>query len=212
MRNMTHSPRQYYQSAIAALALLMTPGIAAAQFELNAGYGFTNRQNDRPRRTFTDSVTDITDSPGEATTVWLRGSYWITDEVAVVASGTYMWDTSFFGGGLVPLPDFQINTTYLDGRIVYAPFGHEAGLGLELGFGPALILHGGTGLSELGRQTDVGISLSGAIRIHITGGLGMLLDSQLHWYSSQFGATSTSPAVSESQRDWTLSVGIGWRW
>ncbi len=193
---MPHCAKRFYRSTLAILGFLMIPSLAAAQFEVSAGYGLTHRQNDRPRRTLTDSVTDLTDAPGEASTFWLRGSYWFAGKVAVEASGTYMWDTSFSGGGLVPLPAFQTNTTYLDGRLIYAPFGREVGLGLELGLGPALIFHGGTGSSELARQTDVGFSFSGAIRIHVTGGLGVQADSQLHWYSSQFAPAVTSPEFS----------------
>ena len=201
-----------YACAIGVSGLLMAPCAVAAQFDLSAGYGITERVNERPRRTLTDSFADLTDSPGEGTTVWLRGSYWFAEKMAVQASGTYMWDTSFSGGGRVPLPDFQVNTTYLDARVIYAPFGSLADLGLEVGIGPAIILHGGTGSSLLSRQTDIGISFSGAARVRIAGGFGAQADGQIHWYSSQFKAIGNVPATSESQRDWTLSLGVGWRW
>ena len=199
-------------SSIAVVGLLIIPSWATAQLHLSAGYGFTHRQNERPRRTGSDFGNAQIDNPGEAQTIWFRGGYWFAEKLAVEASATYMWDTSFGGGGLTPLPELQVNTTYLDGRIVYSPFGHQGGLGLNLGIGPSLILHGGSGSSELSRQTDVGLSFLGAVRVRVTGGLGILADTQLHWYTARFTTANTSTDVSETQRDWTFSLGVGWQW
>ena len=201
--------------AILALIALLSFSVASstqAQWDAKLGYGFTHRANDRPRQVATDPGFRI-DAPGEATTVWARGDYWLDENVALEASATYMWDTSWSGGGAgSPPPDFRVSTFYFSPRLLVSPFPRSNSVGIEFAAGPALVLHGGNETSLLANQTNFGLSAGAALRVHLSGGLGVQLDGQLYWYSAEFVAFGADPASSETQTDVSLSIGLGWRW
>ncbi len=99
---------------------------------------------------------------------------------------------------------------------VWRPLSPGASLQLQLGLGPALIAHAGSGESLMARQVDVGGVATAGARIALSRRLGLGVDVYDYRFTSRFDSfafdpgngTYRYPAASVRRSEWLILPGL----
>jgi hypothetical protein len=193
--------------AVAQVSVLVQGGVHAARL-------------DRPERMLRQATrgTWIEGTAGEATTFGLRLGTWLSSRWGVDAGLAWSRNRSWQGSVGGTPPDFETHTIFssVTARARLTP--PDSRWGLQVGAGPALMLHAGSGRSLLTRNTDVGalVNIGGSLQLDPR--LALTLDAHEYLFSSRFAEPYTPvlggaplPAGSRFRREFVLLAGLFWR-
>lgn len=200
-------------------AALAAPG-AQAQWEIALHGGIHADRAERADRFLaTPDGGRLEAAQGEATVWGARSTYWHRPQLGFQADVSHSHNESWFGNTSVPPPDFANTTTYLSARAV-ARTAPARRVQLFVGAGPALMLHGGTGTSYRGRDTDVGGAIEAGARLRLAGRLNFQLAIGNYLYISRYTQASPStepvaqpvPPGNDFKHDVLVLPGLVWSW
>lgn len=205
-------------SALAGALLLLPPTLLPAQIELGFRAGIHFDRVERPDRFLRREMLEMNATAGEARTLGLRGGYRFGGGWLVLLDLSRSWNTAWHGHTRLPPPDFTNNTTYVSPRLLYGARLSDR-LALDAGLGPALLVSGGTGESNLTRDANPGAALELSPRwrlgrtvdLELSGNLFVFRPEYTREYPPQFVGDATRPAGPEWQQDVHVMVGVRWR-
>lgn len=172
---------------LAATAVLATSDTASAQLEFGLNGGIHFDRTGQAHRVITESPnTEIYSARGEAPAIGVRTTYWFKPRLGIGGGITASENRSWFGGGSEPLPEMAKRTIFASAAAEWRAFAPESRFQLQVGLGPAVVVHTGSGESLLARQTDLGIIASAAPHIRIGRGLRVGLDLQNYRFKTDF--------------------------
>jgi hypothetical protein len=193
---------------------------ASAQISVTLEGGIHAASLNRPERLLVQPARQIylEGTKGEATTFGLRAGTWWSNRLGMDAGVAWSMNRSWQGGfGAVPRPHFETHTIFTSATLRARLTHPDAPVGLVAGAGPAVILHAGSGMSLLSRNTDLGglVSLGGSMRVSRR--LSITTDVQQYFFSSRFSESyqdfstrSIRPAGSQGRHEFVILAGVGW--
>lgn len=196
-------------------ALLAVPSSASSQLDVTLNLGVHFDRLDQPHRVITTPDDQVYSTSGEAPTLGLRATYWIRSHLGVEAGFATSQNQSWEGGGLMPIPTMNKRTSFANLAAVWRPFVDTRRVQPRLAFGPAVIMHSGSGESLLARQWDLGVTASAGVHVRISQSMQLGVDLQNYRFSTDFKQYSTSGrTISRGEvvrrSEWLLLPAIRW--
>jgi len=192
---------------------------AAAQVSVSLQGGVHAARIDRPERALEQPArgTLMEGAAGEATTFGLRLGTWLSNRWGLDAGMAWSRNSSWQGSAGGTPPGFHTHTIFSSATIRARLTAPDSRFGLQVGAGPALVFHAGSGTSLLARNTDVGalLNIGGSVRLDPR--LALTLDAHEYLLSSRFAEPYTPlvgaplPAGSRFRREFVLLAGFSWR-
>ena len=192
---------------------------AAAQVSVSVQGGVHAARIDRPERVLQQPArgTWIEGAAGEATAFGLRVGAWFSNRWGLDGGLAWSRNRSWQGSVGGTPPDFQTHTIFSSATVRAQLTAPDSRWGLQVGAGPALIFHAGSGSSLLARSSDVGalVNIGGSVRLDPR--LALTLDAHEYLFSSRFAEPYTPlvgaplPAGSRFRREFVLLAGFSWR-
>ncbi|HEX9106024.1 MAG TPA: hypothetical protein VF832_02320 [Longimicrobiales bacterium] len=216
-------------SWVLSTALLTLPfGLAAqsgetpgSRWTITVQAGIHADRLDRPERVDVqgaggDMVSEAFSRPGEAPTVGLRATRWLTGHLGIDVGTALAHNSSWNGSWGQAEPTFRKLTLFSSLAPVWRVFAPGAEVQLQLGAGPTLVTHMGTGESLLTKGTDVGGMALADGSVRLSRKLQLVLGAQNYRFSSTFvdagfrrpDGTYTYAARTVSRSEWVISTGI----
>ena len=214
------APRLFRLGFWSGLLLIAPQMSAAAQVSVSVQGGVHAARIDRPERVLQQpgQRTWIEGAAGEATTFGLRFSTWLSTRWGLDGGVAWSRNRSWQGSVGGAPPDFQTHTIFSSATVRARLSAPDSRWGLQVGAGPALIFHAGSGSSLLARNTDVGalVNVGGSLRLDPR--LALTLDAHEYLFSSRFAEPYTSPlggaplpAGSRLRHEFVVLAGFSWR-
>jgi hypothetical protein len=181
--------------------------IHAQQFELTLQGGIHAARLERPER--------IGSAPGEATTLGLRVGRRLSAHWGFDAGAAWSRNRSYPGSATLPPPEAYNETVFTSATLWVRPTARTATISISGGLGPALIFHGGDGISLLTRQTDLGAVLAAVAEARVWTRIGFRIDVQHYLFSSSFAQayppplarSPVQPPGEQFRREWVMMAG-----
>lgn len=153
---------------------------------------------------------------GEAPTVGVRTTRWLTPHLGAAAGLALAHNASWFGGAAEGALSPVKLTLFGSAAPVWRFFPPESRVQLQVGAGPALIVHGGNGESILTRSTDLGGMALADASVRLSRRLQLTLGAENYRFSSSFvdggfrrpDGSYTYPAGTRSRSEWIVLTGI----
>lgn len=191
----------------------------AAQVSVSAQGGVHAARTERPERLLQQPTrgTWMEGAPGEAPAFGFRLGTWLSSRWGIDGGVAWSRNRSWQGSVGGSIPDFQTHTIFSSATVRAQLTAPDSRWGLQVGAGPALIFHAGSGSSLLARSTDVGalVNVGGSLRLDPR--LALTLDAHEYLFSSRFAEPYTPlvgaplPAGSHFRREFVLLAGFSWR-
>jgi hypothetical protein len=205
------------------LFLLVPHAPAVAQVFISVHGGVHAARLDRPERAVLVPGAGIAlaGAKGEATTFGVRVGAWLSKRWGIdgglAVSNNHSWNGGAPFGLMVE--EFETRTVFTSATVRARLASSTSRLGLNIGAGPALIFHSGSGTSLLTRNTDIGGLVDVAGTIGVSSRLAVTLNLQQYLfasnfaepYSGQFVGDPVRPAGSQFRHEFVLLTGIAWR-
>ncbi len=205
--------------------LLATPGAVAAQgtapvgrWELTLQVGVHADRLERPERmTSSPAVgTQAFTARGEAPAAGVRATRWLGAHLGLNAGATISRNTSWQGVSAQGSTTPTKLTLFSSLAPVLRLFDPAGDFLLQLGAGPALVTHAGTGESLLTRGTDMGAAGMAEASVRMSHRFRVVLGAQNYRFTSSFvdGGYQRSdgsymfPAASVRRSDWVIQTGL----
>jgi hypothetical protein len=196
---------------------------AAAQVLISVQGGVHAARLDRPERAVVVPGAGIAleGGKGEATTFGIRIGGWLSErwgfDGGIAVSNNHSWNGGAPFGLMVE--EFETRMVFTSATIRARLTSPLSGLGLNIGAGPAIVFHGGSGTSLLTRNTDIGgvVDIAGSVRV--SSRLAVTLNLQQYLFASSFAESYTGqflgdpvqPAGSRYRHEFVILTGITWR-
>ena len=198
-----------------AAGLLAVPCSVSGQLDVTLNLGVHFDRLDQPHRLITTPDDQVYSTRGEAPTVGLRATYWLRSHLGVEAGIATSQNQSWEGAGAAPIPTMNKRTSFASLAAVWRPFDPARRIQPRLGFGPAAIVHSGSGESLLARQWDLGVVASAGAHVRLGRNLQLGLDVQNYRFSTDFKQYSSSGrTISHGEvvrrSEWLLLPAIRW--
>jgi hypothetical protein len=203
------------------LFIVIQSEVALSQVGLIVQGGIHSSRLDRPERIYAAGGSfDLQGAEGEASTLGLRGERWLSARIGIDAGVAWSRNRSWQGStSIFPPPSFITHLVFTSATLRLRLTRPAAPLGLMVGVGPSVIFHGGTGTSQLQRQTDLGGVLMAGVQIRVSPRLGVRLDAQEYLFSSRFAESyrpplldnPVQPAGSRFRQELVLLMGLSYR-
>ena len=200
---------------IVAAGLLAVPCSAWGQLDVTLNLGVHFDRLDQPHRLISTPDHQVYSTRGEAPTLGVRATYWTKSRFGLEAGIATSQNRSWEGGGRVPIPAMTKRTSFASLAAVWRPFDPARRIQPRLGFGPAAIVHSGSGESLLARQWDLGVVASAGAHVRLGRSLQLGLDVQNYRFSTDFKQYSSSGrTISRGEvirrSEWLLLPAIRW--
>jgi hypothetical protein len=196
---------------------------AGAQVSISVHGGVHAARLDRPERAVLVPGAGIAleGGKGEATTFGVRVGGWLSHrwgiDGGIAVSNNHSWNGGAPFGLMVE--EFETRTVFTSATVRARLTSPTSRLGLNIGAGPALIFHGGSGTSLLTRNTDLGGLVDVAGTVGVGSRLAVTLSLQQYLFASNFAQPYTGqfvgdpvrPAGSQFRHEFVVLTGLSWR-
>jgi hypothetical protein len=196
---------------------------AGAQVSISVHGGVHAARLDRPERAVLVPGAGIAleGGKGEATTFGVRVGGWLSHrwgiDGGIAVSNNHSWNGGAPFGLMVE--EFETRTVFTSATVRARLTSPTSRLGLNIGAGPALIFHGGSGTSLLTRNTDLGGLVDVAGTVGVGSRLAVTLNLQQYLFASNFAEPYTGqfvgdpvrPAGSQFRHEFVVLTGLSWR-
>ena len=210
-----------FASSFLFALLPLAPADAQVYFTVHGGVHAARL--DRPERAVLVPGAGIAleGGKGEATTFGVRGGGWLSNrwgiDGGIAVSNNHSWNGGAPFGLMVE--EFETRTVFTSATVRVRLTSPTSRLGLNIGAGPALIFHSGSGTSLLTRNTDLGGLVDVAGTVGISSRLAVALNVQQYLFASNFSQPYTGqfvgdpvrPAGSQFRHEFVILTGISWR-
>ncbi len=196
----------------ACLALVVAfPAVAAAQWNVTLQGGIHLDRVTRPEQVYRSSSSwgagVAYSGQGNASTIGLRATRSLTGHLAADLGLAVAQNRAWFGssvGGKQPLK----LTAFAGAAPAFRVYGPDSRLQVQVGAGPALVLHGGNGESLLTRNVDPGFTAFGDVGFRLGRRLQVVVGAQNYRFTSRFRDELSFPSTPVYRSEWLVLSGI----